>query len=108
MQLDYPGPDDASIQGQWAALEEMQAAKLTRSIAVSNYNARQLDAVSETKSGSRHRSSPTQTLVSKRLLPSPESTVGADDSSSEGALRRMGAGSSVAGSPACGHLASHI
>mmetsp|Transcript_21648 Transcript_21648/g.69912 ORF Transcript_21648/g.69912 Transcript_21648/m.69912 type:complete len:165 (-) Transcript_21648:489-983(-) len=45
MQLDYPGPDDASIQGQWAALEEMQAAKLTRSIAVSNYNARQLDAV---------------------------------------------------------------
>ena len=42
--LDYPGPDEASIQGQWEALEEMQAAKLTRSLAVSNYSPRQLDA----------------------------------------------------------------
>jgi len=47
--LDYPGPDDESLRGQWAALEEMQAAKLTRSLAVSNYNARQLDAVLSTK-----------------------------------------------------------
>lgn len=47
--LDYPGPDDESIRGQWEALEEMQAAKLTRSLAVSNYNARQLDATLATK-----------------------------------------------------------
>jgi len=43
--LDYPGPDDASIRGQWKALEEMKAAKLTRSLAVSNYNPQQLDAL---------------------------------------------------------------
>lgn len=43
--LDYPGPDDAALRGQWEALEEMQAEKLTRSLAVSNYNARQLDVV---------------------------------------------------------------
>eukprot|EP00316_Scyphosphaera_apsteinii_P001765 CAMPEP_0119323902 /NCGR_PEP_ID=MMETSP1333-20130426/61904_1 /TAXON_ID=418940 /ORGANISM="Scyphosphaera apsteinii, Strain RCC1455" /LENGTH=290 /DNA_ID=CAMNT_0007331469 /DNA_START=109 /DNA_END=981 /DNA_ORIENTATION=+ len=43
--LDYPGPDAESVKGQWEALEEMQAAKLTRSLAVSNFNARQLDVV---------------------------------------------------------------
>jgi len=43
--LDYPGPDDDSVRGQWAALEEMQAAKLTRSLAVSNFRPSQLDAV---------------------------------------------------------------
>lgn len=43
--LDYPGPDDDSLRGQWEALEEMQAAKLTRSLAVSNYSPRQLDTV---------------------------------------------------------------
>jgi len=43
--LDYPGPDEDSLRGQWEALEEMQAAKLTRSLAVSNYNAKQLDVV---------------------------------------------------------------
>jgi diketogulonate reductase-like aldo/keto reductase len=43
--LDYPGPDAESIRGQWAALEEMQTAKLTRSVAVSNFSAAQLDAV---------------------------------------------------------------
>jgi len=43
--LDYPGPDDDALRGQWDALEEMQAAKLTRSIAVSNYTPRQLDVI---------------------------------------------------------------
>jgi len=43
--LDYPGPDDDALRGQWDALEEMQAAKLTRSIAVSNYSPKQLDVV---------------------------------------------------------------
>jgi len=43
--LDYPGPDAESIQGQWEALEEMQEQKLTRSICVSNFNPKQLDAV---------------------------------------------------------------
>lgn len=43
--LDYPGPDAESITGQWAALEEMQKAQLTRSIAVSNFSPAQLDAV---------------------------------------------------------------
>lgn len=43
--LDYPGPDDGSLRGQWEALEEMQAQGLTRSLAVSNYDARQLDVV---------------------------------------------------------------
>merc|ERR1712159_968975 len=43
--LDYPGPDDESIQGQWAALEEFKASKLTRHLAVSNFNRQQLDVV---------------------------------------------------------------
>lgn len=43
--LDYPGPDSASIRGQWRALEEMQASGLTRSIAVSNFSPEQLDAI---------------------------------------------------------------
>jgi len=43
--LDYPGPDAESIRGQWAALEEMGAAKLSRSLAVSNFSPSQLDAV---------------------------------------------------------------
>ena len=45
MMLDYPGPDAESIRGQWAALEQMQAAKLTRSIAVSNFSPAQLDVI---------------------------------------------------------------
>jgi hypothetical protein len=38
----------------------MQAAKLTRSIAVSNYNAKQLDAVRQARGNSRHRYNPKQ------------------------------------------------
>jgi len=44
--LDYPGPDDDSIRGQWKALEDMAKAGLTRSLAVSNFSPRQLDALS--------------------------------------------------------------
>jgi hypothetical protein len=36
--LDYPGPDDACIRGQWRAFEEMKAAGLVRSLAVSNFS----------------------------------------------------------------------
>jgi len=43
--LDYPGPDAESIKGQWEALEDMQAKKLTKSICVSNFNPKQLDTV---------------------------------------------------------------
>jgi len=43
--LDYPGPDAESIRGQWAALEEMAAAKTTRSLAVSNFSPQQLDVL---------------------------------------------------------------
>jgi len=46
--LDYPGPDCDSIRGQWIAFEEMHAAKLTRSISVSNFSPQQLDCVLET------------------------------------------------------------
>merc|ERR1740121_2615021 len=41
--LDYPGPDEESIRGQWEALEEMKRAGLTRSLAVSNFSPKQLD-----------------------------------------------------------------
>jgi len=43
--LDYPGPDCASIQGQWSAFEEMHDKKLTRTISLSNFNSEQLDCV---------------------------------------------------------------
>lgn len=43
--LDYPGPDADSIRGQWAALEEMAAAKTTRSLAVSNFSPQQIDVL---------------------------------------------------------------
>lgn len=43
--LDYPGPDTNSIRGQWKALEEMRDAKLVRTLAVSNFNGAQLDAI---------------------------------------------------------------
>ena len=47
--LDYPGPDDESIRGQWAALEEMAAQKTTRALAVSNFSPSQLDAILSVK-----------------------------------------------------------
>jgi len=43
--LDYPGPDCASISGQWSAFEEIHQQKLTKSISVSNFNSAQLDCV---------------------------------------------------------------
>ena len=43
--LDYPGPDDDSIRGQWAALEEMAAQGTTKTLAVSNFSPAQLDAL---------------------------------------------------------------
>ena len=43
--LDYPGPDNASIQGQWKAFEEMHEKGLTRTLSVSNFSPSQLDAI---------------------------------------------------------------
>lgn len=43
--LDYPGPSDACIRGQWRAFEEFQSQGLARSLAVSNFSPRQLDLV---------------------------------------------------------------
>lgn len=43
--LDYPGPDKESIQGQWKALLDFQSEHKVLDLAVSNYNAAQLDAV---------------------------------------------------------------
>lgn len=43
--LDYPGPDCDSIRGQWKAFEEMKQAKLTRTLAVSNFSPAQLDCI---------------------------------------------------------------
>jgi diketogulonate reductase-like aldo/keto reductase len=43
--LDYPGPDDASIQGQWSAFQAMHAQGLTKTLSVSNFSPSQLDAI---------------------------------------------------------------
>jgi diketogulonate reductase-like aldo/keto reductase len=43
--LDYPGPDLESVRGQWKAFEEMKSEGLVDSLAVSNFSARQLDAI---------------------------------------------------------------
>ena len=43
--LDYPGPDKESIQGQWKAFQEFQNESKVIDLAVSNFNAAQLDAI---------------------------------------------------------------
>lgn len=43
--LDYPGPDAESVRGQWKAFEDMKKEGLVDSLAVSNFSARQLDAI---------------------------------------------------------------
>ena len=43
--LDYPAGDADSIRGQWRAFEEMKKEGLVETLAVSNFNARQLDAI---------------------------------------------------------------
>ena len=45
--LDYPGPDAASIRGQWAALEQMKSQGLVDDLAVSNFTPAQLDVILE-------------------------------------------------------------
>lgn len=47
--LDYPASDCDSIQGQWAAFEDMLKAGKTRSIAVSNFSPSQLDCLVNAK-----------------------------------------------------------
>ena len=53
MMLDYPGPDPASIQGQWASFQAMHQRGLTKTLAVSNFSPAQLDTllVPNAKSG---------------------------------------------------------
>ena len=43
--LDYPANDCPSIQGQWAAFEQMLHNKTTKSIAVSNFTPKQLSCI---------------------------------------------------------------
>jgi diketogulonate reductase-like aldo/keto reductase len=44
--LDYPGPNDESIRGQWRAFEEMTSKEKTvDDLAVSNFSPTQLDAI---------------------------------------------------------------
>lgn len=43
--LDYPGPNDDSVRGQWRGFEEMRANKLVDDLAVSNFSPAQLDAI---------------------------------------------------------------
>ena len=43
--LDYPGPDIESIQGQWKAFQDFQTDGYVSDLAVSNFNAAQLDAI---------------------------------------------------------------
>ena len=43
--LDYPGPDVASIRGQWKAFEDMRNEQLVRTLSVSNFDGPQLDAI---------------------------------------------------------------
>ena len=44
--LDYPGPNDESVRGQWKAFEEMAAKdKTVDDLAVSNFSPSQLDAI---------------------------------------------------------------
>jgi len=43
--LDYPGPNDDSIRGQWQAFEAMLADGLVCDLAVSNFSPTQLDAI---------------------------------------------------------------
>lgn len=43
--LDYPGPNDESVRGQWKAFEEMKTNELVDDLAVSNFSPAQLDAI---------------------------------------------------------------
>jgi 2,5-diketo-D-gluconate reductase A len=48
--LDYPASDCPSIQGQWAAFEDMLSANQTKSLAVSNFNLDQLKCITSNAS----------------------------------------------------------
>jgi len=48
--LDYPAGDCSSIQGQWAAFEDMLNAKKVRSLAVSNFNVDQIKCITQNAS----------------------------------------------------------
>lgn len=43
--LDYPGPDDQSIRGQWKAFEDMHNQKLTKTLSISNFSPAQMDCI---------------------------------------------------------------
>jgi diketogulonate reductase-like aldo/keto reductase len=43
--LDYPGPDDESIRGQWSSFIDMMDQKYTKTLAVSNFSLKQLQSI---------------------------------------------------------------
>jgi diketogulonate reductase-like aldo/keto reductase len=43
--LDYPGPGQESIRGQWRAFEAMEEQKYTRTLSVSNFSPSQIDSI---------------------------------------------------------------
>ena len=52
--LDYPGPNDESIRGQWQAFEDMKFAdKTVDDLAVSNFSPAQLDAILANKDATK-------------------------------------------------------
>lgn len=52
--LDYPGPSDESIRGQWQAFEEMHSQdKTVDDLAVSNFSPNQLDAILANKDATK-------------------------------------------------------
>ena len=58
--LDYPGPDDDALRGQWSAFEEMRKRGEAKSLAVSNFSPAQLDVVlAEAKKGAGDAARPT-------------------------------------------------
>ena len=66
--LDYPGPDEDAVRGQWAAFEEMRKRGETKSLAVSNFSPAQLDVVlAAAKAGAGAAARPTVNQL--RLAP---------------------------------------
>ena len=43
--LDYPGPDNESIRGQWSSFIDMMEQKYTKTLAVSNFSLQQLQTI---------------------------------------------------------------
>lgn len=86
--LDYPASDCDSIQGQWAAFEEMLANKTTKSIAVSNFGLDQLACISNNSKTGEKGTAPTIPAVNQMpySIGSGSTTTVADDYARGGIL----------------------